>query len=69
MTLAWSTSIDDIDWDELSALYRAAPLGDKKPAHLRKVFGASLFTRFVREDGRTTQRLYDPFTLEEIPLG
>jgi hypothetical protein len=24
---------------------------------------------FVREDGRTTQRLYDPFTLEEIPLG
>ena len=52
MTLSWSHSIADIDWDELSALYRAAPLGDKKPAHLQKVLAHSMFVCFVREDGR-----------------
>ena len=52
MALRWSHSIDDIDWDELSALYRAAPLGDKKPEWLRGVFTHSMFRCFVREDGR-----------------
>src|SRR5690606_31611957 len=41
-----------IDWDELSALYRAAPLGDKPPERLRTVFGNSLFKCFVFEGGR-----------------
>lgn len=53
MTLRWSDGLDDVDWHELSALYRAAPLGNKDPAHLRKVFGNSLYRCFVRdEDGR-----------------
>ena len=53
MTLRWSDGLDDVDWHELSALYRAAPLGHKDPAHLRKVFGNSLYRCFVRdEDGR-----------------
>ncbi|WP_225781986.1 GNAT family N-acetyltransferase [Xenophilus sp. Marseille-Q4582] len=52
MTLAWTDSDADIDWDELSALYRAAPLGDKKPELLRKTFGNSLFKCFVRDAGR-----------------
>ena len=52
MTLEWRRSIDGIDWEELSALYRAAPLGEKKPAHLHKVFANSMFTCFVLEDGR-----------------
>ncbi|MDM0039246.1 hypothetical protein QTH89_22615 [Variovorax sp. J22G21] len=25
--LTWSSSIETLDWDELAALYRAAPLG------------------------------------------
>ena len=52
MSLEWNFSIDGVDWDELSALYRAAPLGDKKPEHLRKVFGNSLFVSFVRDGAR-----------------
>ena len=47
MTLEWKRTLDDVDWDELSALYRAAPLGDKKPDHLRTVFTNSLFVSFV----------------------
>jgi ribosomal protein S18 acetylase RimI-like enzyme len=49
MTLEWKYTDDSVDWDELSALYRAAPLGDKKPMHLQKVFSNSLFKCFVYE--------------------
>lgn len=52
MALEWKHSIDGVDWQELSALYRAAPLGDKKPSHLQKVFSNSMFKRFVYEDSR-----------------
>ena len=44
MTLEWKFSTDGTDWEELSALYRAAPLGDKTSDHLRKVFSHSMFT-------------------------
>ena len=50
MTLEWKCTDESVDWDELSALYRAAPLGDKKPMHLQKVFSNSLFKCFVYED-------------------
>jgi ribosomal protein S18 acetylase RimI-like enzyme len=49
MAFEWKYSIDDVDWDELSALYRAAPLGDKKPPYLRTVFSNSMFKCFVYE--------------------
>ena len=49
MTIEWKYSSDDVDWDELSALYRAAPLGDKKPEHLHRVFSNSMFKCFVYE--------------------
>ena len=52
MPLAWKQSADEVDWDELSALYRAAPLGDKKPAHLQTVFTNSMFNCFVYEGSR-----------------
>jgi GNAT superfamily N-acetyltransferase len=52
MTLEWKNSADGVDWEELSALYRAAPLGDKKPSQLQKVFSNSMFKTFVYEDGR-----------------
>lgn len=44
--------MDDVDWAELSALYRAAPLGDKSPAWLKTAFTNSMFRCLVRENGR-----------------
>jgi ribosomal protein S18 acetylase RimI-like enzyme len=52
MALEWKYSTDGVDWEELSALYRAAPLGDKSAAHLRNVFGNSLFKCFAYEQSR-----------------
>jgi ribosomal protein S18 acetylase RimI-like enzyme len=52
MTLAWSDALDGVDWDELSALYKVAPLGDKPAASLKIVFTNSRYRCFVRDDGR-----------------
>ena len=52
MALEWKHSTDGVDWEELSALYRAAPLGDKKPSHLQTVFSNSMFKCFVYENAR-----------------
>ena len=50
MALEWSDSLDTMDWDELSNLYRIAPLGNKKAADLKVVFTNSMYRTFVRED-------------------
>lgn len=50
--LEWSEAIDDVDWQELSELYRLAPLGNKSPDWLRRAFGNSMFRCMVREHGR-----------------
>jgi len=52
MAMMWSESLDGVDWDELAALYRAAPLGDKKAADLELVFANSMFRCFAFEHGR-----------------
>ena len=52
MPLVWSHTLDDVDWNELSALYLAAPLGNKSPANLQTAFTNSLFKCFVHEDGK-----------------
>jgi hypothetical protein len=52
VALEWKHSIDGVDWKELSALYRAAPLGDKKPLHLQTVFSNSMFRCFVYDNAR-----------------
>ena len=52
MSLEWKTSIEGVDWEELSALYRAAPLGDKSADWLRTVFGNSRFVSFVYDGAR-----------------
>jgi ribosomal protein S18 acetylase RimI-like enzyme len=52
VALDWKYSAEDVDWEELSALYRAAPLGDKKPSSLKTVFTNSMFKCFVCEHGR-----------------
>ena len=51
-TLEWRDTQDDIDWDELTALYHAAPLGNKNAAELQTVFGASRFKCFVYHAGQ-----------------
>ena len=51
MPLAWSTTIDQLDWQELTDLYHAAPLGNKQPHELKTAFGNSMFVCLVREDG------------------
>lgn len=50
--LQWSAGTEGMDWAELEALYRAAPLGNKSAAHLRTVFDNSRFKWFAREAGR-----------------
>lgn len=52
MTLEWIDSSAEIDWQELSALYLAAPLGQKDPADLQIAFSNSMFKCFVYESGR-----------------
>lgn len=47
MALQWIESTETIDWDELSQLYRIAPLGEKKPADLALSFANSRFVCFV----------------------
>jgi GNAT superfamily N-acetyltransferase len=48
----WVSDQTSVDWDELSELYRIAPLGEKPPEALRTVFGNSMFTCFVYSGGR-----------------
>lgn len=52
MTIRWGDDLADIDWDELSELYRLAPLGDKPPAELRLAFDNSMFFVFAFDAGR-----------------
>ena len=52
MQLVWTHSIDNVDWDELSALYRAAPLGNKNPSDLKTAFTNSMFRCFVYDGGK-----------------
>ncbi len=52
MPIAWSDALDTIDWHELSALYRAAPLGHKAPEALRTTFSHSMFRCLAYDAGR-----------------
>jgi ribosomal protein S18 acetylase RimI-like enzyme len=50
--MEWIFEQERVDWDELSNLYRIAPLGDKPPDLLQRVFANSLFKCFVFDGGR-----------------
>lgn len=52
MTLQWNDSLETIDWEELSNLYKIAPLGNKKASDLATVFTNSMYRYFVYDDGR-----------------
>jgi GNAT superfamily N-acetyltransferase len=44
---SWTEDLTTVDLDELSHLYRVAPLGEKPPDALATVFGNSRFCCFV----------------------
>lgn len=52
MTLTWIYASDTVDWEELSELYLAAPLGNKAPSDLKISFTNSMFKCFVYDSGR-----------------
>jgi ribosomal protein S18 acetylase RimI-like enzyme len=52
MALEWIESSENVDWEELSALYRVAPLGQKDPADLKVSFANSMFKCFVYDSGK-----------------
>lgn len=52
MPLVWSYSSKDIDWNELAALYQAAPLGNKNAADLKTAFTNSMFKCFVYDEAK-----------------
>ncbi|MBA3002934.1 MAG: GNAT family N-acetyltransferase [Desulfurivibrio sp.] len=52
MPITWTHSLDGIDWKELEALYRAAPLGNKNATDLKTVFTNSRFYCFALEQDR-----------------
>ena len=48
----WKSDLDGIDWDELSNLYRIAPLGEKRPKDLEIAFSNSRYTCFAFDGGK-----------------
>jgi GNAT superfamily N-acetyltransferase len=51
MDQSWVYEDRAVDWEELSRLYRIAPLGEKSPKDLRTVFSNSRFRCFVYANG------------------
>lgn len=47
MDFLWVYDHSEVNWDELSELYRIAPLGNKPPENLAIVFSNSKFKCFV----------------------
>ena len=51
MMIDWTDDRTGVDWQELEAVYRAAPLGNKNADDLEVVFGNSMFCCFARDNG------------------
>jgi ribosomal protein S18 acetylase RimI-like enzyme len=52
MAIEWTDSLDNVNWEELSNLYRIAPLGKKDANDLKVAFGNSMFKWFAYDDGK-----------------
>ena len=52
MPVTWTDSQDRVDWIELEALYRLAPLGNKSAELLRTVFTNSRYKFFAYAHGK-----------------
>ncbi len=47
--MKWIFDQESINWDELSNLYKIAPLGDNKPGDLKIAFSNSRYKCFVAD--------------------
>ncbi len=52
MELKWLFAQQNVDWEELSLMYKAAPLGDKNPAELETAFSNSSYKCFVYDSDK-----------------
>lgn len=52
MAIEWTQSADAVDWDELSELYRIAPLGIKSGDWLKTAYSNSMFKCLAFDDGK-----------------
>lgn len=52
MTIHWTQTTDTVDWDEMSELYRIAPLGTKSGDWLRTAYSNSMFKSLAFDDGK-----------------
>lgn len=52
MNFDWRTSSENLDWEELSTLYRIAPLGEKPAERLKIAFANSMYQSFVYHNGK-----------------
>jgi len=52
VAISWSESIATLDWQELQALYQAAPLGNKNAKDLETVFTNSRYRCLAYEGGK-----------------
>ena len=50
--LIWIDNCGSIDWQELSILYKIAPLGEKSPQKLETVFNNSMFKYFIYDNDK-----------------
>lgn len=52
MEIRWTESTEKLDWDEMSELYRIAPLGTKSADWLRTAYANSMFKCIALDDGK-----------------
>ena len=52
MAIVWTQATDTVDWDEMSELYRIAPLGTKSADWLRTAYSNSMFKCIALDDGK-----------------
>ncbi|PCJ56925.1 MAG: GNAT family N-acetyltransferase [Planctomycetota bacterium] len=50
MIFSWCYDQTEVDWDDLSNLYKIAPLGNKPPEKLKVVFKNSMFKCFIYDN-------------------
>ncbi len=49
MAIHWTQSTDAVDWDDMSELYRIAPLGTKSADWLKTAYSNSMFKWFASD--------------------
>jgi predicted N-acetyltransferase YhbS len=52
MAIHWTQTTNTVDWDEMSELYRIAPLGTKSGDWLRTAYSNSMFKSLAFDDGK-----------------